>query len=442
LNRSLGPTSPTSFDAGGFDYDEVVFNFSGVRKLDLQWLNSPLNVATGLEARRENYSIFAGEPNSYINGGVLLANGTPAPSGAQVFPGFRPSNAVDEDRNAVGAYIDLEANVTQKLLASVAVRGEHYSDFGSNVSGKASARYDFTDAFALRGSVQNGFRAPSLQQQYFATTSTNFINGVPFDLTTFPATDPVAQALGAKALDAEKSVNFSLGAVWRVGIMSLTIDGYRININDRVVLSENLTQDNVRAYLQSLGFIGVAGGRFFINGVDTRTTGVDAVLNLPFRTAGAGKFDVTLTGNYNRTNVVKVPQTQQLAALNPSPPLFDRINVISFEEGNPRTKFGAALNWALARYSATLRATRYGEALDPGTDASLDATLGPKTVVDLEARMNIADFRLALGAENLFDEYPDAFPISRNATGNTPFSNFAPFGRSGRFLYGRVSLSF
>jgi iron complex outermembrane receptor protein len=443
LNRSLGPTSPTSFDAGGFDYDELVFKFSAVRRLDLQWLSSPLNVATGLEARRENYSIFAGEPNSYINGGATLPNGSPTQSGAQVFPGFRPSNVVDKDRNAVGAYIDLEANVTQKMLASVAVRAEHYSDFGDNMSGKVSARYDFTDAFAMRGSVQNGFRAPSLQQQYFATTSTNFINGVPFDITTFPATDPVAQALGSKELDAEKSVNFSLGFVWRVGIMSLTVDGYRININDRVVLSENLVQDNVRAYLQSLGFIGVGGGRFFINGVDTRTTGVDAVMNLPFTTDSAGRFDVTLTGNYNRTNVVKVPQTAPLAALTPPPPLFDRINVLSFEEGTPKTKFGAALNWSLARYAATLRATRYGEVLDPGTDATLDATLGAKTVVDLEARLNIADnFKFALGAENLFDEYPDAFPISRNATGNTPFSNYAPFGRSGRFVYGRVSLSF
>jgi iron complex outermembrane receptor protein len=208
------------------------------------------------------------------------------------------------------------------------------------------------------------------------------------------------------------------------------------------VLSENLTQDNVRAYLQSLGFIGVGGGRFFINGVDTHTTGVDAVMNLPFTTDAAGRFDVILTANYNKTDVVKVPQTQQLAALNPSPPLFDRINILSFEEGTPKTKFGAALNWSLSRYGATLRATRYGDVLDPGTDATLDAELGAKTVVDLEARMNIADFRFALGAENLFDEYPDAFPVARNTTGNTPFSNYAPFGRSGRFLYGRVSLSF
>ncbi len=166
-------------------------------------------------------------------------------------------------------------------------------------------------------------------------------------------------------------------------------------------------------------------------------------MNLPFTTDSAGRFDVTLTGNYNRTNVVKVPQTQQLSALNPSPPLFDRINILTFERGTPKTKFGAALNWTLSRYGATLRATRYGEVLDPGTDATLDAKLGAKTVVDLEARANITDkLKFALGAENLFDEYPDAFTAARNATGNTPFSNYAPFGRSGRFLYGRISLSF
>src|SRR4030095_12138882 len=107
----LGAASPTSFDAGGFDYDELVFNFSGVRTVDVG-LSSPLNVAAGLEARRESYSIFAGEPSSYINGGVRLPNGDPTASGAQFFPGFRPANAVDEHRTAVGAYLDLEANLT------------------------------------------------------------------------------------------------------------------------------------------------------------------------------------------------------------------------------------------------------------------------------------------------------------------------------------------
>ena len=442
LNRSLGVDSPTRFDAGGFDYDQLVFNFSGVRQYEVSWLDSPLNVATGVEARQENYSISAGEPDSYRNGGVLL-NGRPTASGAQVFPGFRPENAVDEDRTAIGAYIDLEANVTDKLLASVALRAEDYSDFGSNLSGKLAGRYDFNESFALRGSVQNGFRAPSLQQQYFATTSTNFINGVPYDITTFPATDPVAEALGAQPLDAETSVNFSLGAVFNLSAVTITIDAYRIDIDDRIVLSENLTQANVRQYLESLGFVGIGGGRFFINGVNTETQGVDIVANWPWDTEGAGKFDFTVVANWNSTDVTKVPQTEELDALSPPPPLFARVNVLTFEEGTPQEKYAAVVNWSLDRFGATARATYYGEVLDPGTTEALDFDLGAATLVDLEGRFQVTEkIKIALGAENVFDEYPDAYPVSRNTTGNTPFTNYSPFGRSGRFIYGRVSIGF
>ena len=198
LNRSMGTSSPTQFDAGGFDYEQLVLNFSAVRSIAVDAFASPLNVATGVEAREEGYSIFAGEPSSYINGGVLLPNGSPTASGAQVFPGFRPQNETDTDRTAVGAYVDVEADLTEKLLGSAALRAESYSDFGDNVSGKVAARYDFTDSFALRGSAQTGFRAPSLQQQLFATTSTNFIAGIPYEITSFPVTDPVARALGLR----------------------------------------------------------------------------------------------------------------------------------------------------------------------------------------------------------------------------------------------------
>ena len=442
LNRSLGATSPTSFDAGGFDYDQLVFNFSGVRQLQLGWLASPLNVAAGIEARLESYSISAGEPDSYRNGGVLL-NGRPTASGAQVFPGFRPENEVDEDRTAVGAYLDFEANITERLLGSIALRAEDYSDFGSNLSGKLAGRFDFTESFALRGSLQNGFRAPSLQQQYFATTSTNFINGVPFDITTFPATDPVAAALGAKPLDAEESVNLSLGAVLQLSNVTITVDAYRIDIDDRIVLSENLTQDNVRQYLESQGFVGVGGGRFFINGVDTETQGVDVVVNWPWETDAAGKFDFTLVANWNSTDVTRVPQTEELAALSPPPPLFARVNVLTLEEGTPQNKYAAVVNWTGERFGATARATRYGSVTDPGTSAALDVDVSSTMLVDLEGRFDVTErIRIALGAENVFDEYPDPFPISRNSTGNAPYSNYSPFGRSGRFIYGRVSIGF
>jgi iron complex outermembrane receptor protein len=446
LNASSGPSSQTQFDAGGFDYDQLVFNFSGVRQADIGGFASPVNIAAGIEARLENYSIFAGEDASWENYDPTKA------SGAQVFPGFRPTNELSEDRTAIGAYVDLEANVTEKLLGSVAVRVEDYSDFGSNVSGKLALRYDFTDNFALRGSVQNGFRAPSLQQQYFATTSTNFINGVPYDITTFPATDPVAEALGSKPLDAETSINFSVGAVMQLGPVSLTIDAYRIDIDDRIVLSENLTDQVVRDYLTDLFNEPIGGGRYFLNGVNTETKGVDIVANWPIETNSAGHFDLTVAASFNDTKVTKVPPPSdalgEIYAPDDPPPLFGRVNVLTFEEGNPSDKFSAALNWRMERFGATLRATRYGEALDPGTTgvdgtSGQDVTLRSKTLVDLEARFDVTkSIRLALGAENLFDEYPDAFPIVRNGTSNTPYSNYSPFGRSGRFLYGRVSVNF
>ena len=442
LNRSIGPASKTSFDAGGFEHNQLVANLSAVKGYDVGNLASPLNVAWGLEARREGYEIFAGEPDSYRNGGVLL-NGNPTASGAQVFPGFRPANEVDDDRTAVGAYVDLEANVTDQLLMSGAVRVESYSDFGETITGKLAARYDFTDSFALRGSIQNGFRAPSLQQQNFATTSTNFINGVPFDITTFPVTDPVAVALGAKPLDAEDSINFSIGSVIRAGGLNVTIDAYRIDVNDRIVLSENLTAQNVRDYLVTQGFIGSGGGRFFLNGVDTETTGVDIVTSYSFPESDYGKFDATFGANFNKTDVTKIPEVPVLTALTPAPILFNRGNLLAFEEGTPKNKFTGSLNWAYGPFGATARAIHYGDVLSGSNTPGNDYTLEAKTLLDLEGRYTWNDsVTLSVGADNVFDEYATPAPIGQNGTGNTPFSGFNPFGNSGRFVYMKAAVNF
>jgi iron complex outermembrane receptor protein len=443
LNASIGPTSKTTFDAGGFSYNQLVYNLTGVRKFDVGGLASPLNVAVGTEARREGYELHAGEPDSWRNGGVILPNGTPAASGAQVFPGFRPANASHTSRTAIGVFVDVEANVTDQLLASAAIREEHYNDFGNNVSGKLAARFDFTKNFALRGAVQNGFRAPSLQQQRFTSTSTNFINGIPYEITTFTPNDPVAVALGAKPLKAEKSTNFSLGAVMRLAPVSLTVDAYRINVRDRIVLSENLTSAAVRNYIVSQGFTGVGGGRFFINGVDTKTEGLDIVASLPWNAGAAGRFDFTLAGNANHTKVTKVPTTAQLAALNPAPVLFDRVNVLTLEQGQPKNKITASANWKLDQWGVTARATRYGKVLSPGTTPAFDFMLDPKTIVDLEARYAFTrQMTLAIGADNLFDQYSQTLPPALNTTSNTPFSNYTPFGNNGRYVYARANYSF
>ncbi len=441
LNRSLGTASKTAFDAGGFQYQQAVANFSGVTQWNVG-LASPLNVAAGIEARQEFYTITAGEPDSYRNGGVLLG-GQPTASGAQVFPGFRPANEVDEDRTAIGIYIDLEANLTDALLVSGAVRGESYSDFGETATGKLAARYDFNDAFGIRASVQNGFRAPSLQQQYFATTSTNFIGGVPFDITTFPVTDPVAIALGAQPLEAEKSVNYSLGAVFQAGDFNMTIDGYQINVDNRIVLSENLTAQNVRDYLANQGFVGAGGGRFFINGVDTETTGVDVVANYSMPGTSIGDFDFTFGLNLSNTDVTAVPATPQLSALNPAPVLFGRANTKTFEEGAPADKETLSVDWSMGAFGATIRATSYGKVVQPDNNPALDHELPRKTLLDIEGRWSLNDsLTLSAGADNVFDEYPEAFPYTLNSTGNTPFSNYSPFGYSGRFVYVKAALDF
>ena len=441
LNASIGPSSKTQFNAGGFEYNQTVFNFSGDNTYDVG-LSSPLNVAAGLEARSENYQIHAGEPDSYRNGGALF-NGQPTASGAQVFPGFRPANEVDKTRTAVALYVDLEANVTKNFLLSGAVRGESYSDFGETATGKVAARYDFTPNFALRGSVQNGFRAPSLQQQYFATTSTNFINGVPLDVTTFPVTDPIAIALGAKSLKAEKSTNYSLGGVIRAGDLSVTIDAYDIKVKDRIVLSENLTQTNVRAYLQAQGFIGSGGGRFFINGVETTTKGVDVVANYRVPDMGVGLINLTFGANFSNTDVTKIPAIPVLSALSPAPVLFGRVNILSFEKGTPKDKESLALDWTLGQFTGTARVVRYGEVLSPGTTAATDTVLKPNTLLDLEARWEFNKLLTAsIGADNVFDEYTTPFSAALNSTGNTPFSGYSPYGSSGRFIYGKLNFSF
>jgi iron complex outermembrane receptor protein len=464
LNTSFGAASQTSFDAGGIEYDQLTFNFGMVR--GFEWgLAEPVNLALGVEARRETYSIEAGEPNSYLRGPV-----TTAPAGSQGFPGFQPTNELDKSRRAFGVYADLEAQVTQKFLASVAVRAEDYSDFGNAVTGKVSGRFDFTDSFALRATVSTGFRAPGLQQAFFTSTATNFINGVPFEVGTFPATSPTAIALGAEPLDAEESNNYSLGAVFRFGGFEATIDAYRIDIDDRIVLSENLNTPEVAALIAPTAAV----ARFFINGVDTKTEGIDVVARYVWRTDSAGKFDFTATGNWNSTDVESLPSTNVITNIcNGRPPgcvpptLFGRINTITFEEGTPDSKVGLGVDWTLpvsyGSWGVSLKATQYGDVIEPGapTNAEIaaglanarDIELESDWLVDLSVSAKFLDEKLgvALGADNLFDQYPNRTPIARtlptppggtlnlNATNALAFSRYSPYGFNGRFVYARLT---
>lgn len=438
INATYGAISPTAFDDGSLIYNQFITGLDLNREYGLG--EGTLTVAAGVEYRREGYEIVAGQHESYDRG--PLGGNTALAGGAQGFIGFQPANEVDVHRDNLSAYLDIEAKFNDRLTVAAAVRGERYSDFGETATAKLSGRYDATDWFALRGAVSTGFRAPSLQQSFFTSTASVISNGNLLETGTYPATSPIAAALGGQALDPEKSTNYSLGFVVRSGGFELTVDGYHIRIRDQLALSENIQTSFSQDVADILAPFGVQAARFFINGVTTRTKGVDVVARYRQPTVAAGTFDFTLAANVSDIAVKKVPTTT--STLNPAPTLFNRQRILTIEQGTPRTKVVGSVDWSLGDLGLTARATYYGDVNQPGTlaDGGADLHTGKKVIADLEARYTIADrVTLAIGADNLFDTYPRQVPASLNSTGVTAFPFYSPFGFNGRFLYARASVN-
>jgi iron complex outermembrane recepter protein len=437
LNSTYGAATPTSFDSGETIYDQLVFGADFVREFEIG-RSGPLTLAWGLEARRETYEIVAGQAESYNRG--PLGGNTALAGGAQGFVGFQPSNEVDEDREAIGLYAEVELPLTDKFTVQGAVRIEDYSDFGDSQTGKIAARYDFTPGFAVRGSISTGFRAPSLQQSFYTATSSVIQNGQVVETGTFPATSTTARILGAEPLDAETSTNYSLGAVFRFGDFDLTIDAYRIVIDDQIALSENITRTFSPQVAGLLDPLGIQAARFFINGVETETEGLDIVGRYRLSTPSAGDFDFTVAANLNDVSVTRVPTSTSVLA--PAPTLFNRQRILTFEEGTPDTKIAGSVDWDLGSWSASARATYYASVTQPGTTPAGDLFTGDKTVVDLSGSYQVTDrVGLTLGVDNVFDEYPDFTPASLNSNGVLGFPFYSPFGFNGRYAYARVSLN-
>jgi len=437
LNATYGAASPTSFDSGSLIYDQLVLGVDFTRQYEAG-LYAPLNVAAGLEARRETYEIQAGQPESYNRG--PLGGNTALAGGAQGFPGFQPGNEIDEDRTAVGVYLDVEAPVTEQFTIAGAVRFEDYSDFGNATTGKISARYDFTPSFALRGSVSTGFRAPSLQQQYFTSTSSVIQSGVVVETGTFPVTSTVASLLGAQPLDAETSTNYTVGAVFRWGDFNLTVDAYQIDIEDQIVLSELINRSFSAQVASLLDPLGVQAARFFLNGVDTTTKGVDVVGRYSLNDETYGDWDFTVAANFNDVEVTRLPTSSSV--LSPVPPLFARSRILTIEDGTPDTKVSGTADWSYGRWGLTARTTYYASVLQPGSTAASDYSTGDKIVADFEGRFRPNDrVTLALGVDNAFDEYPDEVPAALNSNGVLGFPYYSPFGFNGRFVYARIGLN-
>ncbi|MBA4158581.1 MAG: TonB-dependent receptor [Gemmatimonadetes bacterium] len=452
-NVTLGTSSPTDFYAGTLKFNQWTNNLDFSRELDLG-LASPVNVAAGAEFRLDNYQIEAGEENSYRNGGVLILDGPAAGAqgalGAQVFPGFRPADERSENRNNIAAYLDLESNLTPQFLVNVAGRVERYSDFGSTADGKIAARLELIPAIALRGAAGTGFRAPSLGQSHFSSTSTNFIEGVPFDIRTFPVNTTEAQILGARELKPEQSLNLSAGvSLEPLSGLVVTADYYAIDIADRIVLSGNFTQPAVRQLFEQRGLSGVGGGRFFTNAIDTETRGFDVVASYGVLLDEAGTLRLTGGYNQNRTEVTRIaPTPPELSAFQST--LFDRVEQGRIERGQPRNNVNLTANYTLGGIGVNLHNQRFGEVTQVGSpaDGSLDQTFSAKWITDLDVSYRLMRrARVAVGANNLLDVYPDEWKdFNQGVSGTLTTSGIyrypggvSPFGFNGRFVYLRLS---
>ena len=446
LNVSLGPslqTNKTTFDAGTLALQQFVGNVDVSRPIAVAGFAGPVNVAAGIEYRRENYQIHAGEPDSYRDGGAPDQFGDRAAIGSQVFAGFRPSNEVDASRGSIAGYLDVEGDVVRWLRLGVAGRSEHYSDFGGTVDGKVTARVQIDPRFIVRGSASTGFRAPSLAQSFFSSTATNFLNLgqglVPVDSLTLPVASPAAQVLGAVPLKPERSRHVTAGtAITPTSALNLTVDYYRIAIDDRIVLSGNFTAAPIAALLRPFG---ANGARFFTNAIDTRTSGVDVMANYRADLRAAGDLRLRAGYSHSETDIVgSVATPPQLAGFESV--LFDRIERRRIECGQPNDSVRLGGDWRRKRFGADVNVARYGSFCSFTLSPADDQEYAAKWLTDVEASFRMSGFTIAAGVENLFDVFPDRNTTVNSFNGIQTFPSQSPFGMNGRTVYARIGRTF
>jgi iron complex outermembrane receptor protein len=444
LNVSLGDASPTSFNIAEYKLSQLALRFDMSRPIEVSGFANPVNLAWGLEYRTETYETKAGDPESYIAGPIIGA-----PIGTQSGSGLQPSETVDEDRDATSLYVDLESNLTDKFQLGVAGRFEDYSDFGSSVNGKLSARYELTPALAVRSTIGTGFRAPSLTQAFFRGSTTSFGTGGQLEqVLNLPTDDPIAILLGATDLEPEESVSYNLGLVFRTeGGFGLTVDFYRVDIDNRITLSERIGGQAVTDFIDnSLGIPGVLGVRFFTNAVDTQTDGYDIVADYSFD-LGGGSLALSAAYNKSETEVTHVdPNPAVLDSLGVDAVLFGVEEQNTLETAFPDDKLIFTAQWTSERWSILGRATRWGEAtrvFNFGGGFPPPETYGSEWGIDVDVEFDVTkQFAVAIGANNVLDEYPDLSSADINFFGNLPYDVLQPITFNGAFYYLRTTYSF
>ncbi|UOY08330.1 TonB-dependent receptor [Muricauda sp. SCSIO 64092] len=465
-NGTLGVATPRVFDAGGLSFTQNTTNLDVNRFYDN--IFNGFNVAFGAEYKVERFQIFSGEESSYtsydVNGNpvnsvtpdsLLVRNnftGAPLGGGAQVFRGYDPNNETDNFRNNISLYADFEADLTENWLLSLAGRYENYSDFGSTFNYKLATRFEVTDNIALRAASSSGFRAPSLHQQFFSRTSTVFVDNEPFEQGTFTNDSRAAALIGIDRLREETSNSFSAGLTAKFGHFSLTLDGYLINIDDRIVYSGSFGNGGDPELTRIFESAGATSARFFVNAIDTKSQGLDIVIS---HRANIGEriLKNDFAANFNKTEVedIFVPELIKNAGLGGS--FFDGQEEAFLTLAQPRAKLNLTHTLTSGPWDFLLRNVYFGEVTDPddfngdarveGTTVSSDAVYGGKLVTDFTISKSFSNnLGITIGANNLFDVYPD-----ENRAGGTAGDQFvfsrrtSQFGYMGRYLFARMNLS-
>jgi iron complex outermembrane receptor protein len=454
-----GIPNQTSFFAGRVLREEWIAALNVAKPVELG-LPNPVNLAFGAAFRRERYAIRAGELASYINGGAedQTGSGDLAAGGSQSFPGFAPGDETDRHRNNFGLYADAESQLSATLLGNLAARFEDYSDFGSRLSGKASVRLQPSRRVTLRAAAGTGFRAPGLSQVSFSKVVTNVIGGEFIDIGLFPADHPASVALGARPLQEETSFNLSAGfVVTPVDNLTLTVDYFRIKINNQILLGATFDDDVTMDILTAAGFGNIGGVQYFTNGLDTRTQGIDITAGYRVPAGSDGTLDLNAGFNYTRNKITHVDPLPQVLidAGSAEPGLLDSVTAIGIQDERPDWRGTLQANYTLGRFSTLGRLSYYSgfSSAQPGFCNMCRENYGGKGLFDAELGYRFNLVKLSVGVRNLFDTYPDqpksqAFDpdfggIAKDFNDNFgifPWAAASPFGYNGRFMYARTEI--
>jgi iron complex outermembrane receptor protein len=430
VNASMGPDSPNGFRPGTYIQQEQSVNADFTYTINGE---IEQHMAAGFEWREEQFEVIAGEESSW-QPGTYDAQGFSI--GSNGFSGFSPDVAGKWDQSNVSLYGDYEIQLTYDLLLGAAIRWEDFDTFGDTTNYKLSAGWKLTDQLSLRATHSTGFRAPTPGQSNISNITTLLDNGILIDRGTISPTNGIAMQYGGEALTPETSKNYNLGAVITLDRLQFFIDVYQIDFEDRITQSADIQLTALEAQaLEDEGFSGAAGlrsFRFYVNDFNTTTRGVDVVATYPFSMM-AGASELSLVYNYNTTEVTYF-----------NPITLDDVRIRQIEDSMPRQRWNVSWRHAQGPWRTLFRVNYFSDywlahvgdinlAFEPGSEYTLDAevaySFGPNTAYDL-----------VLGAENLFNNFPDANPHS-GLTG-AKYPENAPMGNAGGIYYARLSYNF